>query len=368
MAVYALGQQSGTTPEQHRLGLSAFMLATGAAPLDRRTGIFPAPSAAALSNVGAMTARVGPFIGWADGTSGVRQGGYPFISDDNVDLTYDPGEAGVARIDRIIAQIRDDPYDSSGVQDARVRILKGQASGAATALPASSILLHETTVPAGASAGSGGFDIAAASVARFPYTAAAGGILLVRDATDRATLTPYPGQRIWRLDLGAHEYYTGSSWITEWRPVVRTKSAHEDRSNSTFALDGDLQVTLAANAVYLIELDLMLGGGTTGDVQTRWTAPAGASGLKTVLGPATNASNSLADQISMRAGVHGFTTAVQYSGVRNSNLNMFGVREWSLVTTTSAGVLGLEWAQFATDAATPARVGAGSMLTATRLS
>lgn len=341
MAVYTLGQQSGTTPEQHRLGLSAFMLATGAAPLDRRTGIFPAPGAATLSNVSAMTARIAPFVGWADGTSGVRQGGYPFVNDDNADVTFDPGEAGVARIDRIIAQVRDDPYDSSGVQDARVRILKGQPSGAATALPPSSILLYETTVPAGASAGGGGFNITAASVAKFPYTVGAGGLLPVRDATDLAALTPYEGQRVHRLDESEPQLYRGGQWLWDGPPLTARRTTDSSPVNNTATMVNDAQLTIAVrpNAVYEFTGYIVYRSNDTADFSYQFNVPTGATFTHVPAGVSA-ATTSDAGTLRMPA-----TAAFARVLGAGGGIDMALIPSGTLVTGSNTGDFQLRWGQ-----------------------
>ncbi|TDD90769.1 hypothetical protein [Actinomadura rubrisoli] len=223
MTVRVLAQQSGITAEDHRLGLGVLMGGPGAAWADRRSGIVPAVGACNLTAVSAMVARISPFQALVDGTSGGLQGQYPVTVDANEDLTFANGEAGVARTDRAILQLRDNPYDSSGFQDGRVVYLKGQASGAATALPASSLLLWEVTVPAGASAGGGGINFAAQRVDKRVWTSAVGGTIPVKDVADRDTLTAYAGLTVFRLDRGGRQVHDGTVW--RWRDVISVASA-----------------------------------------------------------------------------------------------------------------------------------------------
>ncbi|MBA9003728.1 hypothetical protein [Thermomonospora cellulosilytica] len=275
MTVRVFAQKDGATAEDHRLALSAFMGLGAAGVLDRRAGVFPSPGAAALTNVGPMTARVGTFMAWADGTSSSLQGGYPVVVDAPVDVTYDPGEAGVARVDRVVLEIRDNPYDASGFQDGRVRIVKGQASGAANPVPANSILLYETTVPAGASAGGGGFNITAASVAKFPYACAAGGILPVRDAADEATITPYEGMRIYRLDGQDPRLYRGGAWVWDAPPRACRKIADQTAPSTTLVNDNELFVSTPADTLCEITGELYYSADPAADFKVAWTGPSG---------------------------------------------------------------------------------------------
>lgn len=279
MTVRVLFQKSSAdTAESVRLGFGAAM-DLGATALERRAGLVPSPGAAAISNVSGMVGRVAPFVAWVDGTSNAAQGGYPFVADANTDLTFDAGEAANSRVDRTVAQVRDDPYDSSGQQDGRIVIVKGQAGGGANPVPASSILLYETTVPAGASAGGGGFDIAAASAAKFPFTTGLGGMLLVRDATDEATVTAYEGRRIYRLDASEPRLYSGGAWRWDGPPLyARRTSPSTASNNSTSPLsDAVLAVTVKPNAVYEVTGHIVYLTTDPADIQIGWAGPASAT-------------------------------------------------------------------------------------------
>lgn len=227
MTVRVLAQKDGTTAEDHRLGMSVFMAGAGAAALDRRSGIVPYVGSCDLTGVSPMVGRVSPFAAWVDGTSNSLQGGYPVVVDANTDLTFDNGEAGNSRIDRVVLQIRDNPYDSSGSQDGRVVIVKGQAGGAANAIPASSLLLWEVTVPTGATIGGGGFTMSSARSDKRTYASALGGLIDVATSTERDLMTPYEGLHVWRRDGKARQVYTGSAW--RWMDtVVCSSSANRD--------------------------------------------------------------------------------------------------------------------------------------------
>ncbi|GAA2629546.1 hypothetical protein [Streptomyces axinellae] len=151
----------------------------------------------------------------------------------------------------------------------------------------------------------------------------------------------------------------------------RYKAAATDRaSTTTLADDPDLTMQLDAGSTYLIEFHLFVGGATTGLVKTAWTVPADATGLKGVQGPASTVAGdsspqSSADGITMRAGSHGFGTAVVY-GRRNVYTNLVYAVETGTVSTVTGGTCALSWAQNASNS-TPARVGLGSWMRATRI-
>lgn len=159
--------------------------------------------------------------------------------------------------------------------------------------------------------------------------------------------------------------------LTSMLPIEVVKQAHTDRTNTTvLTLDPELQMTLAANATYFVEFFVLAGGSTTGDLKTNWQTPAGASGLKSVEGPATGSTaNSNADNSTVRIGVHGFDTDIAYNALRNGTGLLFRVYEHAVVTTAgTAGVCGLRWSQNAVDATNATRVAAGSFMRVKRVS
>lgn len=158
----------------------------------------------------ALQATVSPFTAVVDGTSNSLQGQYLVTSDANVTLTFSGGEPSVARTDRVILQIRDNTFDASGSTDARVLYLKGNTStGAATALPASSLLLWEVLVPIGASTIT--FSSARTDKRQWVSTPLR---VPVNSQTERDALPTIPGLEVTRLDTGAVEQYWSGAWRT----------------------------------------------------------------------------------------------------------------------------------------------------------
>ncbi|MFI6883360.1 hypothetical protein [Streptosporangium canum] len=283
MTIRTLGLASGITSLQdHRLALGAFM-GPGASVLERRGGIYYYPGAADLVSASALQANVTPFVAIVDGTSNSLQGQITVVVDANETLTFSAGEAAVARTDRVILQIRDTAYDGSGSTDARVLVLKGNTStGAATALPASSLLLWEVTVPIGASS----ITFSSARTDRRTWTATPLRIP-VNSQTERDALPAIPGLEVTRLDTGNVEQF----WSSAWRllgpsaapdRLLAYKSADTGRTSNIRVDDPHLTVNIAANTAYRFELFI----GVSGSVATMagslefslGTMPSGASG------------------------------------------------------------------------------------------
>jgi hypothetical protein len=221
MGVRVLGLASGvTTAESHRMGLNGFTMA--ASPLNGRSGVYPTIGGAALATVSAMVCSIAPFNAWIDGTNTSTQSGYPFCLDATVNITFDAGNASTVRTDRVIAIVRDNTYDGSGLTAGSVEYLKGNTTtGAATALPSNALLLYEVAVQAGVNAGNGGINFSTYSTRKFTWTTASGGVLPVDSQTERDAISnPWSGCTVFRTDLKAHETFDGSIWRTLGMPVV----------------------------------------------------------------------------------------------------------------------------------------------------
>lgn len=347
MTVRIVGQASGTdTAESVRLALSLFQF-PGTGVLDRRSGLVPVVGSADLTGVTPMVGRIAPFVAWVDGTSGSNQGGYPIIVDANVDLTFANGEAGNTRIDRVVCQVRDNTYDASGSTDARVRIVQGQAGGAANAVPASSILLWEVTVPAGATVGGGGFTMSTARADKRPWTSGHGGMLPIKDAADLATLTaPYAGMQVFRLDAAEPMIYRGGGWA--WSGVQRTarKSANETVTSSTTYQDDDhLFLTgLPATSYLAFELYLKYTAHASADIKTQFTVPTNGAIEYGVIGKSgtaqANGSSGTPDFAALFAG-----STPRLGGWQNDNASHMFAYIMGTLYTGDGGSLTLQWAQ-----------------------
>jgi len=147
-------------------------------------------------------------------------------------------------------------------------------------------------------------------------------------------------------------------------PDIIWKTTNEDRSsNTTLTADSDLTVTLEANAVYLIDMEVHYATTSAAGFQTDWTVPSGATGGRSSVSNGSAQTSYL--DVPGNFGVHAFSTAVSH-GDRNSSSNQLFLLERGVVTTTNAGTLALRWAQDVSTA-TVTRSGAGSFMTVRRL-
>ncbi|OPC83000.1 hypothetical protein B4N89_20520 [Embleya scabrispora] len=168
MAIRVGFQKSGITPEDHRHYASTAI--PPAAALTSTSGLTTAGGA--LVSTGAMTATISAFRATIQGTSNSLQSAYPFVNDATAAITITDGHATLPRQDLVVAQVRDNPYDSSGQQDGRIYVVAGTAAASPVAppVPTSAIPLWEVRVNAGANAGNGGVVWGSALTDRRTYT------------------------------------------------------------------------------------------------------------------------------------------------------------------------------------------------------
>ena len=137
-------------------------------------------------------------------------------------------------------------------------------------------------------------------------------------------------------------------------PLAAYKAADEIVNNSsTFQNDDDLFLSLEANAVYEGHLHLLYNSGSTPDLKYQFTKPSGCTLVDwSFIG--YNTGGTL---------VYGFGgEAISIAG----NGSKLVADAWGLITTTSAGVLQMQWAQNTTNASDSTLM-AGSYLLCQRL-
>lgn len=178
--VLAVGNQN-TDQVDHRSLVTALTQTSG--DTTHRPGFFPSnPGPGALSNISPMTVGIGPFKAILPNQSGPGQ--FLVQSDGVEELTFDPGEPDIVRLDKIIVRVYNSSQDGSSDDEAYVEYLKGQSSGGGTGVPNGALLLWEVPVPAGSSSGSGGINFTSIASDKRTYTAGAGGIISVLDNTE----------------------------------------------------------------------------------------------------------------------------------------------------------------------------------------
>ncbi|MBB2909329.1 hypothetical protein FHS43_000575 [Streptosporangium becharense] len=341
MTIRTLGLASGATSLQdHRLTLGVFM-GPGASVLERRGGLYYSPGAADLVGVSALQATVSSFVAIVDGTSNALQGQIVVVVDANETLTFAAGEPAVARTDRVVVQVRDTTYDASGATDARVVIVKGNTTtGAANPVPASSLLLWEVVVPAGASA----ITFASARVDRRQWTATPLRIP-VNSQTERNALPNVPGLEVTRLDTGDVEQWWGGAWrviggASSSGVLIARKTVNTDRTNTTtLTADPHLSVNLAANSSYLLDMLVLMASGATPGFRQGWIVPAGVTGTwasRHVVASTGFTGEAFADFGTTTVVVPGQGTPSPISSIRISGVVTVGA---------TAGPLTYRWAQ-----------------------
>lgn len=175
-----------------------------ASALNARTGVTSVPT---LTGTGSLTANISAFTCVIDGTSNALQGAYPVANDNVAGITITAGSSQ-ARIDLICLQIQDNDYDGSGQHRGIQVVVAGTPSGSpvAPATPANAIPLWTLPVPALASSVT--FSTATAV---YPFAAARGGIIPVRNAADKPAVAAGDAAYRHRMDVG-----TGGASPLEW--------------------------------------------------------------------------------------------------------------------------------------------------------
>ncbi|GCD94080.1 hypothetical protein [Embleya hyalina] len=198
------GPAGGQSREDTRLSPIGTMWPTG--PTTTRSGVIPGGSPLALSGSG-MTATIGLGRAVVQGTA--AQGAYAAAVTAPHAVTLANGHASLPRIDVIALRVYDTVYDASGQSIGDVVVVKGTeaASPTAPAMPSPTTMpLYQITVPAGASAGTGGLTWGGATDLRV-WTVAAGGVL-----PDPAGTAPGGHTDQLRIRAGRIERWTGSAW------------------------------------------------------------------------------------------------------------------------------------------------------------
>ena len=241
--VLAVGN-ANTTQTDHRSLISSLTAPSGSN--SHRSGFFPTFSVGAISNASSMVAAIGPFKCVISNSSGA--GAYLVQSDDIINLTFDPGEAGVTRTDRIIVRVYNNPQDGSGFEKVELEYLKGQSSGSASAMPANSLLMWEVPVPAGASSGGGGINFPTLAVDKRTYTAASGGVLVVNNTSDlNAISNAYDGMVAYSRGTDILYIYDGTLWRPKGQIGVANAAGLTSIANPE---DGTLAVAKDTDTLY----------------------------------------------------------------------------------------------------------------------
>jgi len=254
----AIDGKSDTTQDWRLATCGLFVPASAC---NARTGVTVLPT---LTGTGSLSCQISPFSAVIDGTSNSLQGGYPVTLDAAATVNINTGSAQ-SRIDLIGLQIQDNTFDGSGQHQGVVVYVAGTpGSGTAPATPANTIALFTVTVPALASS----VNFATAQAAVFPFTAAAGGIVPVRNSTDKPAVANAVQYRH-RLDVtgtaGTTSPLEFSTDGTTWHPVFDTSSVPASTTSA---------ITAATTGAYGSWTNATIGGSFALGVQPQYrTAP-----------------------------------------------------------------------------------------------
>lgn len=122
-------------------------------------------------------------------------------------------------------------------------------------------------------------------------------------------------------------------------------------SDITVDDDPELAFPVLAGATYEATAYLFISGQTTAGFRSSWAVPAGTTGNRRVDGPGSAASQTDADNIAVRRGVHLMSSEIVYSNVRNSgSLHVEVFERFRIAIAATAGDVTLRWAQGASSA------------------
>ncbi|MFE4333959.1 hypothetical protein ACFRQM_32455 [Streptomyces sp. NPDC056831] len=169
------GPPDGQTRTDTRLAPLGTFVPEG--ELTTRDGVIAGGAPLLATGAGAMQVQVGIGRALVQGTT--AQGAYPVAVTVPETLTVGDGNAQYPRIDSIVIRVRDGLFDATGQTAVTVELVVGdpQPSPIEPVLPPSSLRLWSITVPAGASAGTGGINWTSALADRRRYTTSYGGII-----------------------------------------------------------------------------------------------------------------------------------------------------------------------------------------------
>lgn len=173
-----------------------------------RDGVIAGGDALAATGAGTMQVQISTGRALVQGTA--AQGAYPVAVTSPETLIITDGNAQYTRIDSVVLKVYDGLYDVEERTAVAVEIVQGpaQATPAPPNLPPATLRLWDITVPAGASAGTGGITWSSALADRRRYTASYGGI--IPRGWGLSFAGAYPGQ--YRDNGAGLDRWDGAGW------------------------------------------------------------------------------------------------------------------------------------------------------------
>lgn len=363
----------------------------GTGALAIRPGVRPSPGGAAL----AVSQRATPamFVTVAAGTCYIQSpsatgGSYICHNDAPVDVAISASHATLGRRDLVVARVYD--AEISGTTNAwALEVVTGTAAGSPVtpATPSGAIPLAVVQVNAGTSTITNSNITDSRS-----FTAAVGGTIPAPATAMPAN--PHTGMAVYDTTNAVPKWWNGAAWrswadegytttagvnailssggyVTQstldsngYKPIFWVvKSSNQSKTNTTMGTDNHLQMSVAANATYYVEMLIFYQAHEDADIIISFTGPSGAtfdwlSDMLTTLTP----SGAGSDEVSRSQ--QGISNTPAGGGRGNSNGAVAPIR--GVLKTTNSGTFALRWAQFAASASATI-VLAGSFMKLTKL-
>lgn len=275
------GSAVGTTPQEARLALSGLLFHNSSGVV--RSGVLDPASHTLVGGTANMSYNVfghHPVIRRA-----ADDGAYQptFTGTTNVPTDAAPGSG--SRWDLIWVKQNDtDKGDPDNLAYAGVTVgTSGTTPGKPTAsVPEGALVLAEALVQTLAPSTSSGL-VTITQV--FPYTTTRGGTLIVRDGTDRGTITPVEGTRVLRRDLSnTIETYRNGAWTATTQTLIPSGNLYAGWSRA--ATSGGLAPKLWSPDGVTVHMSggVQFGTGASGNILTVPAAFLPASASLTYIG------------------------------------------------------------------------------------
>lgn len=239
------------TPLDHKMAQLGLVVKTTANTI--RSGLFWDGSATIVSGKANMSYDVRAFT--AVTSRGPTLGAVLLSNDAVYNATTTAAPGSNSRYDSVIIWPRE--YSIDGV-DSNPVILTVQGTAAASPTAPSlaaypgAIELARILVPSGVTATNSGTTITQTA----PFTANAGGTVVVRNTTERDAGTWIESQRIYLIDSDSEQFYTGSAWTDARGAIVPTSVAGTGTTLSGSVVTATTATSISVNGCFTTAFSL----------------------------------------------------------------------------------------------------------------
>lgn len=200
-----------------------------------------------FANPSGMNVTISACAGLIANTFASASGDYLMANDATVQVTPAASSPTQNRHDIIGFQVKDNLFDSSGLNTVVPAVIQGANSAGTPSdptLPASFIPVLRAVINAGATS-----PVMQSLIRK---TTSEGGILRVANATERAEITPHVGMAIYREDRFWIEVHDGTAWRVQGVAICTSTT---DRDNAvTNPVSGQLAVTTDTDQLWHYDL------------------------------------------------------------------------------------------------------------------